>query len=55
MRASHAPQILTYKTFKPVPGTLNYEADIKAIQERVVEEATIPFLKSGVRILYDYD
>jgi hypothetical protein len=41
MCASHAPQISTYETFKQVPETLNDEADIKAIQERVVEEATI--------------
>jgi len=40
-----------YKTFEPAPVNLNNESDIKAVQERVAEEAAIMFPKPGVTIL----
>jgi quercetin dioxygenase-like cupin family protein len=40
-----------YKTFEPAPVNLNNESDIKAIQERVAEEAAIMFPEPGVTIL----
>ncbi|KAK4443268.1 oxalate oxidase GF-3.8 [Podospora aff. communis PSN243] len=40
-----------YKTFDPAPVNLNHESDIKVIQERVAEEATISFPQPGATIL----